>query len=95
MYEGGTVYLKPDRGDSQRGGCPVAGGCVTRKHGISSASYYNWKAKYGGLDASELERTKKLEGQLAEFKQIIADLTLDLMPNYLSLPRSLFDCFFR
>ena len=73
-------------------GLPV--GDVIRKHGISSASYYKWKAKYGGLDASELERTKKLEGQLAEFKQIIADLTLDLMPNYLSLLRRPFDCFF-
>jgi len=55
-------------------GLPV--GDVIRKHGISSASYYKWKAKYGGLDASELKRIKELEGQLAEFKQIVADLTL-------------------
>jgi len=45
-------------------GLPV--GDVIRKHGISSASYYKWKAKYGGLDASELKRIKELEGQLAE-----------------------------
>ena len=57
-------------------GLPV--GDVIRKHGISSASYYKWKAKYGGLDASELKRIKELEGgQLAEFKQIVADLTLE------------------
>jgi len=56
-------------------GIPV--GNVIRKHGISSASYYKWKAKYGGLDASELKRIKELEGQLAEFKQIVADLTLE------------------
>jgi putative transposase len=56
-------------------GMPV--GDVIRKHGISSASYYKWKAKYGGLDASELKRIKELEGQLAEFKQIVADLTLE------------------
>jgi putative transposase len=56
-------------------GLPV--GDVNRKHGISSASYYKWKAKYGGLDASELKRIKGLEGQLAEFKQIVADLTLE------------------
>ena len=56
-------------------GLPV--GEVIRKHGISSASYYKWKAKYGGLDASELKRIKELEGQLAEFKQIVADLTLE------------------
>ncbi len=44
-------------------------GDVIRKHGISPASYYMWKAKYGGLDASELKRIKELEGQLAEFKR--------------------------
>jgi putative transposase len=52
-------------------------GDVIRKHGISSASYYKWKAKYGGLDASELKRIKELEAQLSEFKQIVADLTLE------------------
>jgi putative transposase len=56
-------------------GLPV--GEVIRKHGISSASYCKWKGKYGGLDASELKRIKELEGQLAEFKQIVADLTLE------------------
>ena len=44
-------------------------GDVIRKRGISSASYYKWKAKYGGLDASELKRIKELERQLAEFKR--------------------------
>jgi putative transposase len=48
-------------------GLPV--GDLIRNHGISSASYYKWKAKYGGLDASELKRIKELEGQLAEFKR--------------------------
>ncbi len=56
-------------------GLPV--GDVIRKHGISSASYYKWKAKYGGLDASELKRIKELEAQLSEFKRIVADLTLE------------------
>jgi len=46
-------------------GLPV--GDLIRKHGISSASYYKWKAKYGGLDASELKRIKELEAQLTEF----------------------------
>jgi putative transposase len=56
-------------------GLPV--GDVIRKHGISSAGYYKWKAKYGGLDASELKRIKELEAQLDEFKRIVADLTLE------------------
>ncbi len=52
--------------------CTDAGspsGHVILKHGISSASYDKWKAKYGGLDASELKRIKELEEQLAEFKR--------------------------
>ncbi len=56
-------------------GMPV--GDVIRKHGISSARYYKWKAKCGGPDASELKRIKELEAQLAEFKQIVADLALE------------------
>ncbi len=56
-------------------GLPVAD--VIRKHGISSARHYKWEAKYGGLDASELKRIKELEGQLAEFRQIVADPTLE------------------
>ncbi len=50
---------------------------IWRHYGISSATYYKWKAKYGGLDASELKRIKELEAQLSEFKQIVADLTLE------------------
>jgi len=56
-------------------GLPV--GDVIRKHGISLTSYYKWKAKYGGLNASKLKRIKELEAQLSEFKQIVADLTLE------------------
>jgi putative transposase len=56
-------------------GLPV--GDLIRKHGISSASYYKWKVKYGGLDDSELKRIKELEAQLTEFKQTVADLTLE------------------
>ena len=56
-------------------GLPV--GEVIRKHGISPASYYKWKSKYGGLEVSELKRMKELESQLEEFKRIVADLTLE------------------
>ena len=52
-------------------------GDVIRRHGISTTTYYKWKSKYGGLDASELKRIKELEFQLSEFKQIVADLTLE------------------
>ena len=56
-------------------GLPV--GDVIRRLGISTTTYYKWRSKYGGLDASELKRIKELEFQLLEFKQIVADLTLE------------------
>ncbi len=50
---------------------------VCRKHGISDATYYNWKAKYGGMDASELKRIKELERELNQFKRMYADMALE------------------
>jgi putative transposase len=50
---------------------------VCRKHGISDATYYNWKAKYGGMDASELKRVKELERELSQFKRMYADLAYE------------------
>ena len=50
---------------------------VCRKHGISSATYYKWKAKYGGLDASELKRIKELEAENAKLKRMYADMALE------------------
>jgi putative transposase len=50
---------------------------VCRQHGISSATYYKWKAKYGGLEVSEARRLKQLEDENRRLKQIVADLTLD------------------
>lgn len=43
---------------------------IWRKYGISSATYYSWKAKYGGLDASQLKRLKELEGELSQYKRM-------------------------
>lgn len=50
---------------------------VCRKIGISEATFYNWKKKYGGLGVSELRRLKQLEEENARLKQIVADLSLD------------------
>jgi putative transposase len=50
---------------------------VCRKHGISDATYYNWKSKYGGMSASELKRMKEMEGELSELKRMYADLALE------------------
>ena len=50
---------------------------LTRKYGISDASYYNWKAKYAGLSVSELKRLKALEEENRRLKQIGAEQALD------------------
>jgi putative transposase len=50
---------------------------VCRQHGISEATYYKWKAKYGGLEVSEARRLRQLEDENRRLKQIIGDLTLD------------------
>jgi putative transposase len=50
---------------------------VCRKIGISEATFYNWKKKYGGLGVSELRRLKQLEEENSKLKQIVADLSLD------------------
>jgi putative transposase len=52
-------------------------GEVCRQHGISDATYYRWKAQYGGLGVSELRRLRHLEEENRKLKQIVADLTLD------------------
>jgi len=56
-------------------GAKVAELC--RKHGMSEATYYNWKAKYAGLTISDLKRLKTLEAENRHLKQIVADQALD------------------
>ena len=48
-----------------------------RKHSISEATLYNWKAKYGGLDVSEAKRLRALEDENAKLKRLLADAMLD------------------
>ncbi len=50
---------------------------VCRKIGVSEATFYNWKKKYGGLGVSELRRLRQLEEENHKLKQIVADLSLD------------------
>ncbi len=56
-------------------GVPVKEIC--RKHGISDATYYNWKSKYGGMQASDLKRMKELEQELSRLKRMYADLAME------------------
>src|SRR5688572_4719316 len=50
---------------------------LARKHGISPATYYQWKSKYGGLDVSQLRRLKELETENARLKKMYAELSLN------------------
>jgi len=50
---------------------------VCRKYGVSDATIYNWKAKYGGLTVNEARRLKSIEDENRRLKHIVADLTLD------------------
>jgi len=59
----------------QEAGAKVADLC--RKHGISDATFYNWKAKYGGMEVSEAKRLKALEEENAKLKKLLAEQMLD------------------
>lgn len=50
---------------------------VCRKHGISSATFYKWKAKYGGLEVSDAKRLRSLEDENAKLKRLLAEAMLD------------------
>ena len=52
-------------------------GDLCREHGISPATYYKWKSKYGGLSIPELKRMKELEAENAKLKRMYADLALE------------------
>jgi putative transposase len=49
---------------------------LARKHGVSEATLYNWKARYGGMDVSQLRRLKELETENGRLKRMYADLSL-------------------
>jgi putative transposase len=57
-------------------GMPVKDLC--RKHGFSDASFYKWRAKYGGMDVSEVRRLKELESENGKLKKLLAEAHLDI-----------------
>ncbi len=56
-------------------GMPVKDLC--RKYEMSDATYYNWKSRYGGMEASDLKRMKELERELSQLKRMYADMALE------------------
>ena len=59
----------------QEGGRPTAEVC--RRHGVSGATFYKWKAKFGGLDVSDARRLKTLEDENTKLKKLLAETMLD------------------
>ena len=52
---------------------------LARKHGVSEATLYNWKAKYGGIDVSDAKRLRQLEDENAKLKKLLADQMLEAL----------------
>ncbi len=50
---------------------------ICRDHGISQGTFYNWKSKYGGMEANQLKKMKEMESELAQFKRMYADLAFE------------------
>ena len=59
----------------QESGIPVKDIC--RDLGIHQATFYNWKAKYGGMEVSDVVKLKAMEAELSEYKKMIAELSLE------------------
>jgi putative transposase len=51
---------------------------LCRKHGISDATFYNWRSKYGGMEISEAKRLKQLEDENAKLKRLLAEQMMDV-----------------
>jgi putative transposase len=78
-YEAEPVHGRADHRDPARGepeaGAATAGVC--RKHGILSATFCKWKAKFGGLEVSDAKRLRALEDENAKLKKLLAEAMLD------------------
>ncbi len=59
----------------QESGIPTREVC--RELGISDATFYNWKAKYGGMEVSDVKKMKEMEAELSQYKRIVAELTFE------------------
>jgi putative transposase len=66
---------------------------ISRDHGVSKATFYKWRQRYGGMEASELKKVKKLEEENAKLKRMYADLALELdMAKYIIEKKALKPC---
>ncbi len=75
--EGQQIYGRADHWDPAGAGGQAKTAEVCRKHGISGATFYKWKAKYGGMEVSDARRLKALEDENTKLKKLLADAMLD------------------
>lgn len=59
----------------QESGVPVKE--ISRELGINQATFYNWKARYGGMEVSDVKKMKDMEAELSQYKKIVAELTFE------------------
>ena len=74
LNEDKQIHRSADHRDPAAGGMPVAELC--RGHGMSNASFYKWRAKYGGMDASLISQMKAIEDENRRLKRMYADLSM-------------------
>jgi putative transposase len=72
-----AVHGRADHRDPAGAGGGRQDGDLARKHGVSEATLYNWKAKFGGMDVSDAKRLKALEDENGKLKRLLADAMLD------------------
>jgi putative transposase len=77
LQRGEPFHRSADYRDDQSAGGWFAAFELCRKHGLSPATFYKLKAKYGGMDLSDAKRLKQLEDENAKLKRLVADVMLD------------------
>jgi putative transposase len=76
-HEGERVHGRTDHRDFREPEAGAKTADICRKHGISSATFYKWKARFGGLEVSDAKRLKALEDENTKLKKLLAEAMLD------------------
>jgi putative transposase len=76
-HEAQSFYGRADHRDLEEHEAGISVADLCRKHGVSDASIYKWKAKFGGMDVSEAKRLRTLEDENTRLKRLLADAMLD------------------
>ena len=78
QHEKDTIYWDTDCFDLKQQEAGISTKGIAREHGISEATFYNWKSKYGGMETSDVKRLKDLEEENSRLKKMYANLAMEL-----------------